>query len=64
MTPLFDDDPLSGSRELLEEGAVLLRGFAVAEAPALIEAVARNCAGRAVPLSGDARRLHHVGRDD
>ena len=38
MIPLFDNDPLP-SREELEEGAVLLRGFASAQAPALLEAV-------------------------
>ncbi len=41
MTPLFDNESLPPSRELLEEGAVLLRGFALAQAPALIEEVAR-----------------------
>ena len=46
MTPLFEDDPLlfqGGPRasEPLEEGAVLLRGFATAEAPALVEEVVR-----------------------
>src|ERR1022692_4135751 len=41
MTPLFDIDPLPPSSERLEEGAVLLRGFATAEAPALVEGVAR-----------------------
>lgn len=41
MTPLFDSEPLSPSREPLEEGAVLLRGFAAAEAPALLEEVSR-----------------------
>ena len=35
MIPLFDND-----REQLEDGAVLLRGFAAAEAPALVEQVA------------------------
>jgi hypothetical protein len=39
MTSLFDSDSLSRSRELLEEGAVLLRGFATAEAPLLVEEV-------------------------
>lgn len=39
MSTLFDSDPLPPSSELLEEGAVLLRGFAHAEAPALVEAV-------------------------
>jgi alkylated DNA repair protein (DNA oxidative demethylase) len=38
---LFDSDPLAGSVERLEEGAVLLRGFAAAEAPLLVEEVAR-----------------------
>ncbi len=41
MIPLFDTDPLPPSHEQLEEGAVLLRGFAMAEAPALVEEVAR-----------------------
>src|SRR5688500_3255411 len=42
MTSLFDNDPAAGSREgLLEEGAVLLRGFAAAEASLLVEDVAR-----------------------
>lgn len=39
MTPLFDE-PLP-AREPLEEGAVLLRGFASADAPALIGEIAR-----------------------
>jgi DNA oxidative demethylase len=41
MSHLFDDELLSPSREPLEEGAVLLRGFAVAEAPGLLKEVAR-----------------------
>jgi DNA oxidative demethylase len=41
MIPLFDSDSLPPSREQLEEGAVLLRGFASAEAPVLVEEVAR-----------------------
>ena len=41
MTFLFDSDSLPRSRELLEEGALLLRGFATAEAPQLVEEVAR-----------------------
>lgn len=41
MTPLFDSDSLPRSNERLEEGAVLLRGFATAEAPVLLEEVAR-----------------------
>jgi len=40
MNPLFDTDPTPSS-EWLEEGAVLLRGFARAEAPALVEEAAR-----------------------
>ena len=40
MTSLFDNDPQARSCEQLE-GAVLLRGFATAEAPALVEEVAR-----------------------
>jgi len=38
---LFDDDTLPHSVEPLEEGAVLLRGFAVAQAPELVEAIAQ-----------------------
>jgi DNA oxidative demethylase len=38
LTPLFDPPP---TREPLEEGAVLLRGFATTEAPLLVEEVAR-----------------------
>src|ERR1700722_13672959 len=41
MTPLFDNDSLPRSCEQLEEGAVLLRGFATAEASSLLEEVAR-----------------------
>ena len=41
MNSLFDSDSLPRSCERLEEGAVLLRGFATAEAPALVEEVAR-----------------------
>jgi hypothetical protein len=37
MTPLFDSDFLSRSHEQLEEGAVLLRGFAAAEASVLVD---------------------------
>ena len=40
MTLLFDSDSLP-SRERLEEGAMLLRGFAAAEAPLLVDEVAR-----------------------
>jgi DNA oxidative demethylase len=41
MTPLFDTDSSSRSVEPLEQGAVLLRGFALSQAPALLEEVAR-----------------------
>src|ERR1700687_5599803 len=41
MIPLFDSDSLPRSHEPLEEGAVLLRGFATAEAPVLVKEVAR-----------------------
>jgi alkylated DNA repair protein (DNA oxidative demethylase) len=41
MSTLFDMDPESPSREPLEEGAVLLRGFAAEKAPLLLEEVAR-----------------------
>jgi alkylated DNA repair protein (DNA oxidative demethylase) len=36
---LFSDDPPSGERVQLSAGAVLLRGFAAADAPALVQAV-------------------------
>jgi len=39
MSSLFDNDPSQPSREPLEDGAVLLRAFASAEALQLIEAV-------------------------
>src|SRR5688572_21153055 len=41
MASLFDSAPLPDSEERLEEGAVLLRGFAAAEAPLLLEEVSR-----------------------
>jgi alkylated DNA repair protein (DNA oxidative demethylase) len=41
MTPLFENDPIPPSCERLEEGAVLLRGFATANAAVLLEEVAR-----------------------
>jgi alkylated DNA repair protein (DNA oxidative demethylase) len=41
MTTLFDNDSLPPAHERLEEGAVLLRGVATSEAPALLEEVAR-----------------------
>jgi len=41
MMPLFDGDSLQRSQEQLEEGATLLRGFAAAEAPMLVDEVAR-----------------------
>src|ERR1700693_4519628 len=41
MTTLFDDDSSTRPSERLEEGAVLLRGFATVEAPLLVEEVAR-----------------------
>src|SRR6267142_1209846 len=41
MTSLFDADPLSWSYEKLEEGAMLLRGFASAEVSLLLEEVSR-----------------------
>ena len=45
-TPLFDHEPAAPSHEPLEEGAVLLRGFASPEAAALVGAVA-EVAGKA-----------------
>ena len=41
MIPLFDSDSFPRPPERLEDGAILLRGFATAEAPALMEEVAR-----------------------
>lgn len=41
MTSLFDSEPLPDSREPLEEGAVLLRGYARTEAAALLEEMER-----------------------
>ena len=41
MTGLFESDALPPSNEQLEEGAVLLRGYATAEAQLLVEEVAR-----------------------
>ena len=41
MNTLFDGASLPPSREPLEDGAVLLRGFATSEAPILIETVTR-----------------------
>jgi alkylated DNA repair protein (DNA oxidative demethylase) len=41
MTPLFQDQPRVPSKEPLEEGAAILRGFADAFASALLEAVAQ-----------------------
>jgi alkylated DNA repair protein (DNA oxidative demethylase) len=41
MTPLFDGNLLPRSQEQLEEGAMLLRSFAAAEAPMLVDEVAR-----------------------
>ena len=41
MTTLFDDDSSTRPYQRLEEGAVLLRGFATSQAPALLEEVAR-----------------------
>src|SRR6266571_4581241 len=40
MSSLFESDSLPPSHERLDEGAVLLRGFATAEAPLLVEEVA------------------------
>ena len=39
--PLFDKDPLSSSHERLQEGAMLLHGFAAVEGPLLVHEVAR-----------------------
>jgi alkylated DNA repair protein (DNA oxidative demethylase) len=41
MIPLFDSESLPRSPEFLEEGAVLLRGFASADVPVLVEEVER-----------------------
>ena len=47
MASLFDSNSLPPSHERLEAGAVLLRGFATAEAPRLVEEVARVAQGAA-----------------
>lgn len=39
MTPLFDHDPPPPCREPLEDGAVILRAFASADAAALVDAI-------------------------
>src|SRR4029453_3325356 len=49
MTSLFDNDPLPRSREQLEEGAVLLHGYATAQAPVLVEEVERIAKAAPVP---------------
>jgi alkylated DNA repair protein (DNA oxidative demethylase) len=41
MSTLFDDDSIPPASERLEDGAVLLRGFGIANAAALVEEVAR-----------------------
>lgn len=41
MIPLFDSDSCPRTQEQLDEGAMLLRGFAAAEAPVLVDEVAR-----------------------
>src|SRR5580765_6468919 len=41
MTTLFDSESLPPSNQPLEEGAILLRGFATAEAPLLVQEIAR-----------------------
>jgi alkylated DNA repair protein (DNA oxidative demethylase) len=44
MTPLFDSEAAAPSREPLEEGAVLLRGFAGSQSGELVEEVSRVAA--------------------
>jgi alkylated DNA repair protein (DNA oxidative demethylase) len=41
MTSLFDDHPPPCASELLEEGAIVLHGFATSQAPVLVEEAAR-----------------------
>src|SRR3954452_9229593 len=48
MTPLFDNDAAPPSHERLEEGAVLLRGFASSQGRELLEEVERIA--QAAPL--------------
>jgi len=62
MTSLFDSDLLPRSREPLEEHAVLLRGFATAETPLLVEMarIAQAAAFRHLITPG----VHDVSRDD
>ena len=50
--------------ERLAEGAVLLRGFALAEAPALVAAVDDVAAISPFRHMVDAGRVSHVGGDD
>jgi alkylated DNA repair protein (DNA oxidative demethylase) len=55
LTPLFDTDPPPPSREPLEEGAVLLRAFALADAPTLVaeaERVAQSAPFRHLVVPG------------
>ena len=49
MPSLFDNESLPGSREPLQDGAVLLRGFALAEALALLEEVVQIVGGPPAP---------------
>jgi DNA oxidative demethylase len=51
MASLFDSNSLPLSREPLEEGAVLLRGFATTDAPMLVEEVER------IAQAGEFRHL-------
>jgi alkylated DNA repair protein (DNA oxidative demethylase) len=55
MTSLFDNDPAPQSNEPLEEGAVLLRGFAATEAPVLVreaEQISRTAPFRHLVVPG------------
>jgi hypothetical protein len=45
MPSMFDSESLPGSSEPLQEGAILLRGFVLAEAPALLVAFGGLCTG-------------------
>ena len=54
MTPLFDQEPVAPSTEILEEGAVLLRAFAAAHAAQLVA----DAAGHHVPADVRTPRIN------
>src|SRR5215471_19243955 len=58
MTPLFQNEPSPPSRESLEEGAAVLRGFATANAAALMTEVSR--VAQAAPFRNLVTRGGHT----